>query len=90
MASGLDKYRTRSRALDRCYDRRLMGCRIVDKDTDSHLVSSRRCRRHDTNINTCTFAEYYRQRPDVKAAGMDPLTHYRQFGKNEGMCRPIR
>lgn len=27
---------------------------------------------------------YYRQNPDVKAAGMDPYDHYLQYGRNEG------
>jgi len=37
----------------------------------------------------CTYADYYKQRPDVQAAGIDAFAHYTSNGKSEGMCRPI-
>ena len=41
------------------------------------------------NTTPCTYASYYKQRPDVQAAGIDAFAHYTSHGKNEGMCRPI-
>ena len=37
----------------------------------------------------CTYASYYKLRPDVQAAGIDAFAHYTANGKAEGMCRPI-
>ncbi len=37
----------------------------------------------------CSFDEYYQQNPDVLAAGIDPLLHYRLSGHAEGRCQPI-
>ncbi|OFZ25701.1 MAG: hypothetical protein A2381_00090 [Bdellovibrionales bacterium RIFOXYB1_FULL_37_110] len=90
-----DSIYARERALDRCYNQRLSNCTIVDTDTNSRLVRSERCFGHNNNnngdgYNTCSYREYYRRRPDVKASGMDALTHYNRYGKNEGMCRPVR
>jgi len=42
------------------------------------------------NTPKCSYAEYYRQRPDVVKAGMDALEHYRKHGKAEGMCQPCK
>jgi len=89
-----DRLYAGERALDRCYSQRLSNCRIVDTDTDSRLVRSERCAGYNNNNggghNTCSYQEYYRRRPDVRASGMDALTHYNRHGKNEGMCRPVR
>jgi hypothetical protein len=41
------------------------------------------------NEKTCSPAEYFQARPDVKAAGMGALVHYNRHGKNENMCNPI-
>jgi len=38
---------------------------------------------------TITYEEYYRRRPDVKAANMDAHHHWEHFGRNEGMPEPV-
>ena len=42
------------------------------------------------NTPPCTYAEYYRMRPDVLNAPMDALEHYKKHGKAEGMCKPYK
>ena len=42
---------------------------------------------NNNNFSTCTYEEYYAERPDV--IGMDALHHYNYYGKNEGMCNPV-
>jgi len=41
------------------------------------------------NKEMCTYAEYYKRRPDVKMAGLDAFEHYAMHGQSEGMCQPI-
>ena len=95
-----DDFNAREKALERCCRSRLDNCYVIDTDTNSRLVRSDRCISHNNNdngggyngggYNTCSYQEYYRRRPDVRAAGMDALTHYNRHGRNEGMCRPVR
>ena len=90
-----DEFYARERALEQCYRSRLDNCYVIDTDTNSRLVRSDRCIGHNNNnngdgYNTCSYQEYYRRRPDVRASGMDALTHYNRYGRNEGMCRPVR
>ncbi len=40
--------------------------------------------------NSCSPEEYLRRRPDVKNAGVEPLSHYNSSGRFEGMCQPSR
>ena len=37
----------------------------------------------------CSYSQYYLQRQDVLNAQWDALDHYNNYGKNEGMCKPI-